>query len=378
MNTSNGSPVAPRLAIDEPDSLFDEAQNSPEDAKQPRPLRKSSDQKSRLIIVAALAVVGVLASGFYLRFVAPYESTDDAFIEGRITAIAPQVPGRVARLLVQDNQEVKRGEVLVEIDPSDYQARLTQCQANLAGANSRLEQANAQLLVDQARAEQEQANVRAAEAEASRAQTELKRYQSVESRAVSRIQVDAAETVARSASAQADVARSRARAAEAQLKLSQASILAAKAEIQQGEAAVRQAELNVSYTKVIAPDDGHVSRRSVEVGAYIQPGQAIMAIVPRQVWVVANFKETQLTKMHAGQPAEIKVDAYPGQKFQGHVESIQRGAGAKFSLFPPENATGNYVKVVQRVPVKIIFDAAPDDQLVLGSGMSVEPTVKVN
>lgn len=159
--------------------------------------------------------------------------------------------------------------------------------------------------------------------------------------------------------------------------MSEAGVKTASAAVQQAEAKVRQAELNLSYTQVIAPEDGRVTRRVVEPGSYIQPGQSLMAIVPRHYWVIANFKETQLTHMRAGQPVEIKVDAYPGHKVKGHVESIQSGAGARFSLFPPENATGNYIKVVQRVPVKIIFDDDPDTQFVLGPGMSVDPKVRV-
>jgi membrane fusion protein (multidrug efflux system) len=325
---------------------------------------------------AALLIAGA-AVVYYVRFMAPFESTDNASIESRVTPIAPQVAGRVARLLVQDNQDVKQGDVLLEIDPRDYEARLAQARATLAAARSQLEQAKAQFSVDQAKAEQEKAAVVASEAEASRAQTDLNRYQAVESRAVSRSQVGLAQAQARAAVAQAEVARNKALAAQAQAGLSQASIQTVAAVIEQAQAATRQAELNLSYTKVTAPEDGRVTRRSVERGAFVQPGQSLLAIVPRQFWVVANFKETQLTEMRVGQPVEIKVDAYPGRTFSGHVESIQAGAGARFSMFPPENATGNFIKVVQRVPVKIVFDTAPDAQLALGPGMSVEPSVRV-
>jgi membrane fusion protein (multidrug efflux system) len=147
--------------------------------------------------------------------------------------------------------------------------------------------------------------------------------------------------------------------------------------VQQAEARLRQAELNLSYTQVTAPEAGYVTHRTVEQGAYVDVGQSLLAIVPKQVWVVANFKETQLKHMRAGQPATVQVDAYPQSKFTGHVDSIQAGSGAKFSLFPPENATGNYVKVAQRVPVKIVFDEDPNTQLALGPGMSVVPTVRV-
>ena len=331
----------------------------------------------RIALAVAAVAAGVVVGVYYFRFVAPFESTDNAAIEGHVTTVAPQVPGRVAQLLVQDNQEVQAGEVLLEIDPADFAASLAQARAGLAAARSQLAQAQAQLAVDQAKAGEERAGVTAAEAEASRSQDDLKRYQAVESRAVSRSQIDLAETQARAAAAQVEVARNKVVAAEAQAGLSQASIETATANIQLREATVRQAELNLSYTRVTAPEEGRVTHRTVEAGAYVQPGQALLAIVPRHCWVVANFKETQLAHMRAGQPVAIKVDAYPDRKFSGHVESIQAGAGARFSMFPPENATGNFIKVVQRVPVKIVFDDDSDPQLVLGPGLSVEPSVRV-
>jgi membrane fusion protein (multidrug efflux system) len=379
MNSNTISPIAEPMSERESLPIAESHPHLRSEAH-PAPKKKSvSKRKSAHHYIAMVVIAGAALAGgyYYLRFVAPYESTDDAFIEGRVTPVAPQVSGRIVELRAQDNQEVSRGEVLLQIDPSDYEARLGQCQANLTAAKSRLQQAAADLQVNRARVEQERSNVTAAEAEAARAQADYKRYQSVESRAVSATQVDAASTQARSSAALAEVARNRARAAEAQVRLSEANILTAKAEIEQNQAAVRQAELNLSYTKLIAPEDGHVARRSVERGSYLQPGQAVMAIVPHELWVVANFKETQLTKMRPGQPVEIALDAYPEHKLRGHVDSIQRGAGAKFSLFPPENATGNYVKVVQRVPVKIVFDEPPRGDVALGPGMSVEPKVRV-
>ncbi len=196
--------------------------------------------------------------------------------------------------------------------------------------------------------------------------------------AISASQLDLAGTKARSAAAQVDAAQNKELAAEAQSALDKASIQTAAAEVQSSEAAVHQAELNLSYTQVKAPEAGYVTHRTVEAGAYVQTGQALLAIVPHQVWVVANFKETQLTDMRPGQPVEVRVDAYPQIKFTGHVDSIQRGSGASFSLLPPENASGNYVKVVQRVPVKIVLDKVSDPNIVLGPGMSVVPEVRVN
>ena len=345
----------------------------------PKPPADPNRSKTRLrLVLLVVALVAVVAgSVYYFRFIAPYESTDDAFIEAHVIPIAPQVAGRVAQLFVRDNQEVKQGDVLVQIDPSDYQAKLDQERAGLAAARSRFDQANAQFTVDQAKVEQEKANVAVAEAMAKQAEADNKRYQAAGAFAVSQSQLDLAVTQSHSAEAQVDAARNQELAAEAQAGLDKASIQTAAAGIQNSEANVRQAELNLSYTEIKAPDAGYVTHRTVETGAYLQTGQALLAIVPRQVWVVANFKETQLGHMQAGQPVEVKVDAYPQIAFHGHVDSIQHGSGPSFSLLPPENASGNFVKVVQRVPVKIVMDDTAAADYVLGPGMSVEPEVRV-
>ena len=326
--------------------------------------------------VAALAVSAATGTYYYYD-VAPFESTDDAFIEAHVTPLAPQVAGRVAQLLVEDNQAVKAGDVLVQIDPRDFQAALDQANAGLAAAQSRLTQSKAQYTVDEAKVESEKANVIAAQAEARQAEADDRRYHAVGDLGVSDSQLDLATTQARSADAQVDAARNKELAAEAQATLDQAGIQTAAAEVQSSAAAVRQAELNLSYTQVRATEDGYVTHRTVETGAYVQTGQALLAVVPPQVWVIANFKETQLTHMRPGQPVSVSVDAYPQIKFQGHVDSIQSGTGPRFSLLPPENATGNYVKVVQRVPVKIVLDNPADANVVLGPGMSVVPEVRV-
>jgi membrane fusion protein (multidrug efflux system) len=338
---------------------------------------KKGNRRRNIIAGVATLVVSVATGIYYFAEVAPYESTDDAFIEAHVTPIAPQVAGRVAQLLVQDNQEVKAGEVLLQIDPSDFQTKLDQERADLAASKSRLEQAKGQLTVDQAKVEQEKANVMAAQAEAKQAAADDKRYQAVGSYAISASQLDLAGTQARSAAAQVEAARSKELAAEAQSSLDQASIQTAAAEVESSEAGVHQAELNLSYTQVRASEAGYVTHRTVEAGSYVQIGQALLAIVPQQVWVVANFKETQLTAMRAGQPVAVTVDAYPQIKFKGHVDSIQSGTGPRFSLLPPENASGNYVKVVQRVPVKIVLDDVAGNDYVLGPGMSVVPDVRV-
>lgn len=351
-----------------------QAPNRPEQDPPARRRRRNRWKHIALLVVPLLIIGGFLYYWFFSR---PYESTDDAFIQGDVVPIAPQVPGLIAKRFVDDNQVVQAGELLVQIDPRDYEAREAQAQASLAAAKTRLEQARAQLASANAMVGQEQANLVSATTEAERAQTDLKRYQSVQSQAVSRTQLDLATAQARSNTAAVDVVTNRIRAAEAQVQLAQAGIHSAQADVQMNEANLRQAQLQLSYTKVTAPAAGFVTHRTVEAGAYVQAGQALLAIVPLRLYVVANFKETQLKHMRPGQPVEIHVDAYPQHTFRGHVDSIQRGSGAQFSLLPPENATGNYVKVVQRVPVKILFDEPPNPELPLGPGMSVEPDVRV-
>jgi membrane fusion protein, multidrug efflux system len=341
----------------------------------PPPRKRRRDLKI-LAGVAVLVIVGAMFF-YYFHFLAPYESTDDAFIDGYVTMISSRVPGQISELLVRDNQEVKEGDVLAEIDPRDYQARLSQAGADLAVARSQLDEARAQVTANEAKVEQAQAMVAAAEAEAQRAADDFKRYQSVETRAVSKSVFDLAKAQARSATANLEAARSQVKAAQSAVVLSQAGVETATANVQQAEAQAQQAQLNFSYTKIIAPRNGRVTARTVQLGVYVQPGQALLTLVPKEMWVVANFKETQLTYMRPGQPVKLRVDAYPNRKFKGTVDSLQAGTGAQFSLLPPENAVGNYVKVVQRVPVKIVFDEPLPDDLDIAPGMSVVPRVKV-
>jgi membrane fusion protein (multidrug efflux system) len=343
----------------------------------PPPPRKRGHRRKVLIAAVAALILLAAAVFYYHVCIAPYESTDDAFVDGYVTLISPRVPGQVTRLLVTDNQEVKKDDVLVEIDPRDYEASLAQAKADLAAAQSQSDQSQAQVKVSEARVAQAQAAVTAAEAEARRATDDLKRYESVESKAVSESAIDLAQAQARSANANLEAARSQTNAAEAEVALSEAGVETATAAVQQAEAKLQQAGLNLSYTKIIAPLDGRITARTVQPGNYVQPGQALLALVPKDVWVVANFKETQLTYMKPGQPVELSVDAYPNRKFKGRVDSLQAGTGARFSLLPPENAVGNYVKVVQRIPVKIVFDEVMPTNLDIAPGMSVEPTVKV-
>jgi membrane fusion protein, multidrug efflux system len=354
-----------------------EVRTAAEERILPPPPRKGRLRPRTLLIGVAALVVLTAVVLYYLRFVAPYESTDDAFIDGYTTLVSARVPGQVQRLLVRDNQQVRQGEVLIQLDPRDYEASLSEARATLASARSEEAQARAQLEVSEARVAEASATETAAEADAQRAYNDLKRYQSVEKRAVSKTVLDQITTQARASAAQLRAARGQLAAARAGATLSRAAIESAAAAVRVADARVRQAELNLSYTTIVAPLDARVTARTVGPGNYVQPGQGLLALVPQYVWVTANFKETQLIHMRPGQPAELRLDAYPGYTLKGHVDSLQSGTGARFSLLPPENAVGNYVKVVQRVPVKIVFDGPLPAGLDIAPGMSVVPRVKV-
>jgi membrane fusion protein (multidrug efflux system) len=354
---------------------------------------KNQSTRMALWWAGGIALAVILIFGIrYVAYALSSESTDDAFIEAHVTPISPKVAGQVVAVPVNDNQDVKEGDLLVEIDPRDYEARFAQARAALDGATAQhkvaqinLEKSRLQLTSVEADAAQAAAQVTAAEAQAVRADADWRRARELlQTGAIAQQDFDGAQATSRSANADLEAARRKtasdeALVAEAQEQLAhdQAQIDLAATMVEQAQAAARLAELQLSYTKILAPRDGRVTERSVERGGYVQEGQILLALVPRDVWVVANFKESQLTHMRPGQPAAIRVDAYPGVRYRGHVDSIQAGSGARFSLLPPENAVGNYVKVVQRVPVKIVFDALPDDGHLLGPGMSVMPMVQV-
>jgi membrane fusion protein (multidrug efflux system) len=446
-----------------------------------------------LVVVVIVALIWGLPAWTYAR---SHEDTDDAFVDGDVVQIAPKVAGQVLRVHALDNQIVHKGDLLVEIDPADYQVAVQSAQANLdqaeeqeratrlnvrltetttgagvqqaqAGvdeargavaasnaavetARSQVDAANAAVQSSRARfteaqqevstarrnAEQQVAAVHASVAEAQRTAEDLRRYQALfaqdavsqqvldQSRAAARVahanlaaaqvrvaslQSQIAEKTAnvgiqseavRQAEAQADTARTQVAEAQArsqqtrstvgeaaarlanaesapqQVAVSRQNVRTVSTNVQAAKAALDAAKLRLAYTRIVAPSDGRVTKKAIEAGQVVQVGQNMMALVSPDVWVTANFKETQLENMRKGAPVDIRVDAYPDQKFSGHVDSIQAGSGAAFSLLPPENATGNYVKVVQRVPVKIVFDSIPPD-IVLGPGMSVVPYVSV-
>jgi membrane fusion protein (multidrug efflux system) len=359
------------------------------DPDRPRPAapateRPAAGRRSRKVLLAglvALLAIAVIAGGTLWWLQARnWVSTDDAFIDVHMVQVSPQVAGRVARVLVDDNQEVRAGQPLLEIDPADFKARLDQAVANQRSADGQLAQAKAQLSVAQANLDEARAQVGVAEANATNATTNLKRDQDLQrmgSLALSRQQLDNDTATARSNAATLSAAQQKVAAAQAQLALAHTQEMTAEAGVEAAAAMTHQAQLSLSYTEIRATDGGRITHKSVANGDYVQIGQALMALVPDRVWVTANFKETELGHMRVGQPVDVYVDAYPGKIFQGRVDSFQAGSGTAFSLLPPENATGNYIKVVQRVPVKIVFEQAPGARWLLGPGMSVEPYVKV-
>jgi membrane fusion protein (multidrug efflux system) len=349
----------------------------PESESRSRPFYK---RPLPIVLLAVAALALIVGGTLYWLHARQYESTDDAFIDAHIVRLAPRVAGQVLRVPVRDNQEVQKGQLVVEIDPAPFQVRLDQANAAEAEAKGRLAQAGSQLSVAKANAEQAQAEVGVAEADATNAADNFDRLQHLRATShnlvVSDREVEDARAQARSTSARLVAAHKQAAAAIAQVDATRSQLQTAQAGVASASATVEQAQLELSYTRVTAPAPGRVTNRKVEAGDYVDVGQALLALVPDRVWVTANFKETQLTDMRPGQPVTISIDAYPGHEFHGRVDSIQAGTGARFSLLPPQNATGNYVKVVQRVPVKITFDKLPDD-LLLAPGMSVEPEVKV-
>ena len=325
------------------------------------------------IVTAALIAAGIV----WWLHARHFESTDDAFIDGYVTQLAPQVAGRVTQLQFVDNQHVAAGQLLVLIDPRDYQVKLDQAKAQRANAEATLQQAKAQVAVQQANLDQTRANVRVAEAENVQAQRDYERFTSIDPHAVSRQQVDNATAIFRSAQAKLDAARQAVSGGEAQLEAGRAQVALPRHRCSWRKPTSRRPRC--SYPTAPSSHQWPVASAiaAVDVGNYVNPGQAMFAIVQDDHWVTANFKETQLAAMRPGQPVDINVDAVPSVTFHGHVDSFQPGTGSEFSVLPAENATGNYVKIVQRVPVKIAFD---DDRLkdyLLAPGMSVVPYVRV-
>ena len=322
-----------------------------------------------LLILICLAIV-------WWRHAQTHASTDDAFIDGEVSTIAPQVSGRVVKLHVTDNQHVDAGQPLFDLDASQYQVKVDQAEAQLANAKSQLAQARSQVGMQQAKAKQATAATRQVDVALGKAKQDLERYRHVNPDAVSRQQVDAAVANVRTLRAQRDASRQNRQAAQAQVEAARAQVETAQASIKVAQANLDAARLQLSYTHVAAPIAGRVTRRTVDLGNFATAGQALLSIVSDDLWVTANYKETALSRMKRGQEVEIDIDAYPDITFHGKVDSVQSGTGSYFSMLPAENATGNYVKVVQRVPVKIVFTDDRIKDYLLAPGMSVVPDVQ--
>ena len=299
-----------------------------------------------MILLLALLIAGAIWGVSYYRHSTKVMETDDAQVEGDVYPIIPMVSGYVRSVPARDNQDVKKGDLLAEIDPVDFENRLVQARASFQAARASLQAAISQV-------KQFQSETEAARINLNKSAKDLKRYQSLAEREeISRQQLEEAERLNASNQAKLD-------ALERQIESTQAQVKLMEARVGEAEANLKNGELQLGYTRILSPASGKVSKKSVQPGQWVQPGQSLMAVVPlSDVWVVANFKETQLTRMKPGQEVAIRVDTYPGKVFHGRVESISPGTGARFSLLPTENATGNFVKVVQRIPVKITFDPA--------------------
>jgi membrane fusion protein (multidrug efflux system) len=415
-----------------PSAVADPKPEAP--ASQPSPAVESRYRRRALLgnkrvkFAIGLVVLVLIVTGLFVwRYLDSYEATDDAQIDGHINSVSARVSGHVIKLNVEDNQYVQQGTVLVEIDPADYQIAVERAQADYndalaqasaAGINVPMTNvntssqvasaeagvANAKAAIAAARQQFEAAKAQVTQAEANNveAQDDLARYkQLIDKQEISEQQYDQAVAAAKASAATVSAARASADAANAQIEQAQGKLLQANADLrsadtapqmmqatrsraqsaeanaEQKKAQLDQAKLNLLYTKIVAPVTGVVSNRTVEVGQNVQAGQEMMKVVPLDdLWVTANFKETQLRRMKAGQSVDIDVDAN-GKIYKGHVDSIAGASGALFSLLPPENATGNYVKVVQRVPVKIVFEKGELKGHELRPGMSVEPKVWV-
>jgi membrane fusion protein, multidrug efflux system len=347
------------------------------------------------ILFPVIIILGGIALYLYIQYKETHISTDDAFVDGRVHVIASKVPGTVKALYIIDNQHVRTNDPILGIDPLDYEVKVKEAQADLEAqrttlstirdrvdtAKKQLKEITASLEAGRANLELQRANLDLAKIDLQRAESLLKKE------AIPKQQYDTSKNRYEVALAQVKAGEAQVNQLEASLetqraliKQTESGIPPQEAQIRQKEATLQGAELNRGYTKIYAPSEGYITKRTVEIGNQIQAGQPLMAVVPlaqEDIWITANYKETQLGRVKPGQKIKIKVDTYPGKVFYGRVDSIMSGTGAVFSLFPPENATGNFVKVVQRIPVKIVLDKGSDPGHLLRIGMSVVPTILI-
>ena len=356
---------------------------APKDDRKKEPEQPPKKVSPFIKIVAVVVILAAIAGGVYFYLsTKDQESTDDANIDGRSLTISPKIAGYVVELLVNDNQRVKAGDVLARIDARDYLVARDQARAALANAQAQQRAAELNTEIARknfpARLAQAQAQLQQARGQLYQAQADFKRQHAVAREATTQQNVD--NSTAQLQLAQGQVAAAEAAVAQAEpvqqnidTTIQQTSQITAQGQTAQSQ--VDQAELNLSYAVIKAPQDGWITKRNIEVGNYLQVGASIFSIVTPEIWVTANFKESQLDRMRVGQHVTFRVDAYPSLHLEGHVDSIQLGTGSRFTAFPPENATGNFVKIVQRVPVKLIIDRGLDPALPLPLGLSVVPTV---
>ncbi len=341
--------------------------------------RKSASRRPLALSLGALLLASVVGGGYvYWDNASHFESTDDAFIAARQFAVAPKVSGYITAIPVTDNQHVEAGQVIARIDDRDYRTALAQAEAQVNAAQASIANADAQITVQQAQVAQNLSQMQQQQASLTFAQQQASRYSNLAKDGWGTMQ-DAQQYTSQQSQGEAAVrsAQSALVAVARQLAVLQAQHDSAQASLAQAEAQHDQAKLNLSYTIVTAAQPGRIVQLSGAVGQYVQPGTALTMFVPDDIWVTANFKETQLDHVQPGDKVALHIDAYPDRAIEGRVASVQPGSGTAFSLLPAENATGNYVKIVQRVPVKIVLDNPPAD-VALGPGMSVVPTVRVD
>jgi membrane fusion protein (multidrug efflux system) len=380
---------------DKPDQK--EAGNQPpkkDDREGPKKKRKPP---VKLLLIGGIILLIILFFGFrYWKYASTHEETDDAYTTGNTHQISPRITGTVEQVLVDDNFHVNAGQLLIKLDPHDYEvalnrnrAQLKQAVAQVGQAKAGVEQANAELQQRQAQVTQAAAQVLQSQAAFDIAKINYDRDHSLfqkDLKAIAKQDVDTTKANLDSAQGALDAAKATQQAVQAQVEAAKAAVDSAKAQLESAnanvaasEAAVRDSELQLSYCSVIAPVSGRIAQKTVQTGNRLTVGQALMAVVEDSVWILANLKETQLERVQIGQPVEIKIDALPHYKFTGRVDSLQPGTGSNFALLPPDNATGNFIKIVQRVPVKILFDpqSIKDVRDKIVPGLSTEPSIAI-
>jgi membrane fusion protein (multidrug efflux system) len=345
---------------------------------------KKPKSRTPIIILIVVGVIAIIGGLIFWLMTRNQESTDDAYTEGNAVSIAPKVSGYIVDNRINDNVFVHAGDLLLKIDSRDYLVARDQAHANLDAAVAQQTGAEVDLHTTKVRAPanlaQAQAQLAQARANLAQSDNDSKRQHGVDPRATTQTNVDQSTTAVRSNAANVESAEAQLSVAalvKETIETAEATLKQRKAQVEQARANLAQANLNLSYTDVTAPQDGQITRRNVDLGTFAQAGEQVFYLVTRSVWVVANYKETQLDRMRVGQRVDIRVDAYSALHLTGHVESIQGGSGARFTAFPAENATGNFVKIVRRVPVKILIDHGLENWPFLPLGLSVAPTVYV-